>query len=881
ISNLKEQLEKMLQNSINQENYINYLEKRLAIFQNEIDKLNEKILDLIQRKINNIRQYFQSPATIAPTINGIVNYLNIISDAGNRFKRLVLQIYSQANARAINAENQVANLQTQLITLQTQLANSQTQFADLQTQLTTLQNDYDLLHQAYEPHRTQHNIFKSRELNGRITIPLAQGRTAAQLGANLRHGTVGQAGNIVIPAHTVFNEDWSFANGRPTDRIVNLPNVNSGSDPVGRFYSKLHKLARLAGIDEQQIRLQFIRGISPDNQLEIRHIRINRPISELLTELEEIEKYKTEQLSGAYLYSGSDKSYRKDNNPSGQGMTKTEIENLIKSMMSSIQEMKTQHFVPSQPISSQPSQSYYRPQPPGTSQIIQDMNMSRFIQWLTGEIPEFVPVLKPDLPPKPPIKKVLQSNNLQSLEVTDNDPIKDMRKQLENLQINLTKINKAMKKNSSKPKSSHKSSSDSSDSENSTISSENELKTNTLARLYNESESDSSRTSESSNSESDELKKHKNARPEPERSLRSNKTSSKKGSKNRPEGSLLRNTKSLKIPIDNISLNAFFAILRSIVDSFTRTQPKEVSINGYNMINAEFIALKDPQTNILPKTAPEEMQPEAEISWPNPIEINFIRKIISNDVATITCQIISPSGKNIQVPGALIDSGANCSFKSKGLAKLLGMNIDKNKKPSVKWCNNSLESIGTCYNVLITFGNRNNSCTITEDFSVMDDDKPWILLGTPLLDRAGWEPIVKHEFKLIHKGKVITIPLSVYKSQREIFKPEINLTFHKHNESKTQSSASSVQVSTNSTKCQISDSSSSQSSNNNILLEKWHASAGFSPDFSLSSEDDLLQSKSLDDESEISQRLKAQLSQDFISSLNHNPDLNSAIKKNN
>ena len=303
-----------------------------------------------------------------------------------------------------------------------------------------------------------------------------------------------------------------------------------GSNSVGRFYSKLRKLARLAGIDEQQIRLQFIYGISPDNQLEIQRIRTNRPVSELLTKLEEIKRYKTEQLSGAYLYSGTDKSYRKDNNPSGLGITKTEIENMIKSMIPSIQEMKTQHFVPSQPISSQPSQSYYRPQPPGTSQIIQDTNMSRFIQWLTGEIPEFVPVPKPDLPPKPAIKQALQSNNPQGLEVTDSDPVEDIRKQLENLQINLTKMNKAMKKNSSKPKSSRRktktksrtkkekssrskrvnahiildeSSSDSSDSENSTISSENELETNTLACLWNESESDSFRTSESSNSESD------------------------------------------------------------------------------------------------------------------------------------------------------------------------------------------------------------------------------------------------------------------------------------------------------------------------------------------------------------------------------------------
>ena len=134
-----------------------------------------------------------------------------------------------------------------------------------------------------------------------------------------------------------------------------------GSDSVGQFYSKLHKLARLAGIDEQQIRLQFIRGISPDNQLEIQRIRINRPVSELLTEREEIERYKTKQLSGAYLYSGpasSDKSHKKDNYSSNMGMAKTEIENLIKSMMPSIQ---------TQPISSQSSQSDYRPQPPGTS----------------------------------------------------------------------------------------------------------------------------------------------------------------------------------------------------------------------------------------------------------------------------------------------------------------------------------------------------------------------------------------------------------------------------------------------------------------------------------------------------------------------------------
>ncbi|KAF0427357.1 hypothetical protein F8M41_006070 [Gigaspora margarita] len=83
-------------------------------------------------------------------------------------------------------------------------------------------------------------------------------------------------------------------------------------------------------------------------------------------------------------------------------------------------------------------------------------------------------------------------------------------------------------------------------------------------------------------------KKHKSARPKTSSKKSSNTASDKKGGKD---------IRLLKIPTDNISLNAFFAILRSMIDSFTRTQPKEVSINGYNMINAEFIALKDPVLN--------------------------------------------------------------------------------------------------------------------------------------------------------------------------------------------------------------------------------------------------------------------------------------------
>ena len=64
---------------------------------------------------------------------------------------------------------------------------------------------------------------------GQATLALAQGQIAVQLGVNLRHGAMGQAGNIVISAHTVFDKDWSFADGRPTDRLPNAPNQTNYS----------------------------------------------------------------------------------------------------------------------------------------------------------------------------------------------------------------------------------------------------------------------------------------------------------------------------------------------------------------------------------------------------------------------------------------------------------------------------------------------------------------------------------------------------------------------------------------------------------------------------------------------------------------------------
>jgi hypothetical protein len=162
------------------------------------------------------------------------------------------------------------------------------------------------------------------------------------------------------------------------------------------------------------------------------------------------------------------------------------------------------------------------------------------------------------------------------------------------------------------------------------------------------------------------------------------------------------------------------------------------------------------------------------IYWPKPLEINFLQIKDADDVATISCRV-----GDVTIPYAMIDSGSDSSIVSENVANHLGLKIDRKKVHRLNGVASKSHSLGTINNVPITISNGQDNDTIPDEFSVVpteyDDNGKELslfILGTQWQYRAGWEPLVKGEFKASRNGKTITIPLSVHKAQRNVFTVE-------------------------------------------------------------------------------------------------------------
>ncbi|GBC14066.2 hypothetical protein GLOIN_2v1885507 [Rhizophagus irregularis DAOM 181602=DAOM 197198] len=287
-----------------------------------------------------------------------------------------------------------------------------------------------------------------------------------------------------------------------------------------------------------------------------------------------------------------------------------------------------------------------------------------------------------------------------------------------------------------------------------------------------------------------------------------------------------QNCFSVKKKLINKTDEVFHAALKSIIASLAVQCPKEIllQINAYT--NQAYENLKDPLLNhfvsdypvserkklwdvlsanmqdilsplahavntatpLLP-TPPADVPSEVEqkedktlnhairayqqknLYWPRPLEINFLQLDDPNDVATISCKI-----KNVCIPYAMIDTGSDSSVISENVAKHLGLKIDRKNIHALNGVAGSTKTLGTINEIPITIGEGTNTVTISDEFSVIPTekdrngkDKSLLILGTQWQYRAGWEPVVKGEFKANVNGQVVSIPLSVHKAQRNVF----------------------------------------------------------------------------------------------------------------
>ena len=125
----------------------------------------------------------------------------------------------------------------------------------------------------------------------------------------------------------------------------------------------------------------------------------------------------------------------------------------------------------------------------------------------------------------------------------------------------------------------------------------------------------------------------------------------------------------------------------------------------------------------------------------------------------------------------MIDTGSDSSIFSDNIAEiveeLLGIKNNRKKIHVLNGVASKSLSIGTMNDVPITIGSGENTATIIDEFSVVPAEKDQngnakslVILSTQWQYRAGWESLVKGEFKATCYGRTITISFSTVKTLR-------------------------------------------------------------------------------------------------------------------
>ncbi|GES94263.1 hypothetical protein GLOIN_2v1886689 [Rhizophagus clarus] len=546
----------------------------------------------------------------------------------------------------------------------------------------------------------------------------------------------GATGATVIPAHNVHtDEDWSLAGVLPDINISqviywfkrNYPTVvqeqqelifgtlTQGSDSVRNYYRKINKYASWARISDREKRIQFIRGLSPENKLKMKRLGLNRPLNdELIETLEEIETERNNLLLGEDIYN-QPVSKTKLKVPSHQSITTEDVDRIVNSRIQALQQS-----APNQsPLSSSSQENITKADLQALAKSFQE-TLTRASKTLDNS-KKSVDKKAEDRAVIRFLKDIARGANDDYYYDSGDDPVDDITDSMAGMTLNSAKINaiksavrSAIKKCTKCSRFGHTSYSDSSSDDTSS------------------SDSSDSDTSSSDSSDSDGvLDVH------------------------------ISNAKLREIPLEEIIRKVLHSELKlifpphffqdsSLITSKQIVAPMERA-SGQNDTSASSNDLFSDESS------------QEEESLDGPMEIDFVKKKEpKTSVATVKCKI-----KRLKIPAMTLDSGAEPPIITKNIVVRVNAKIDESEKHDLSGVTTvPIESIGIVRNLPITLA---SGLTIYEDFIVVDYHKPTLIFSNQLLKKykcaMDWDT---NKLKISLNGKDYIIPVTMHKVKNKL-----------------------------------------------------------------------------------------------------------------
>ncbi|CAG8730758.1 1943_t:CDS:2, partial [Rhizophagus irregularis] len=519
-------------------------------------------------------------------------------------------------------------------------------------------------------------------------------------------------------------------NANITAAMINAPD---GTPPpglpagaTGATVIPAHNIDKYAGwarISDREKRIQFLRGLSPENKLEMKRLGLNRPLNDDLIEtLEEIETARNDLLLGEDIYN-QPATKTKSKAPSHQNITTEDIDRIVNSRIQALQQSAPNLS----PVSSSGQENI-------TKADLQEAIAKSFQETLSRGTKTLDNSKKSankrgeDLIIRRFLSELLRTkSNKQPEDDYNYDPVDDITDSMAGMTLNSATIN-AIK---------------------SAVKSAVKKKCTKCGRFGHTSRKCSVKKKKKSK-KSKKGKVNLAIEPDSDSSSDIKKKVKKKSS-----------TMSREIPLDE-------TIRKVLLSELKLFFPERFSKDSSPVMSEQIVApmervsgQNDTSASSNDLFSDESSQEEEFLD--GPMEIDFVKKKEpKTSVATVKCKI-----KRLKIPAMTLDSRAEPPIITKNIVVRVKAKIDESEKHDLSGVATvPIESIGVARNLPITLA---PGLTIHEDFIVVDYHKSTLIFSNQLLKKYGcavdWNT---NELKIPFNGKDYIIPVTMHKVKNKL-----------------------------------------------------------------------------------------------------------------